>query len=154
MMAVKNTSVTRRTVRMLSATLVAARDATPPAIDILPHARPAGEPQQDTQNGGGQVTLPTPIDRPREESTMPARAIAVTPSIAPESADSLGDITVGVTFNLTDPYGMIELTTSPDLDGEALLEALDALLKHVTIYRRGYRVAMLVDRDTRNEVRR
>jgi len=85
---------------------------------------------------------------------MPALAIAAIPSIAPESADSLGDITVGVTFNPSDPYGMIELTTSPDLDGEALLEALDDLLKHVAIYRRGYRVAMLVDRDTRNEVRR
>jgi len=83
-----------------------------------------------------------------------ALAIAATPSIAPEHADTLGDITVSVTFNPTDPYGMIDLTTSLDLDGEALVEVLDDLLKHVTIYRRGYRVEMLVDRDTRNEGRR
>jgi len=83
-----------------------------------------------------------------------ALASAATPSIAPEYADTLGDITVSVTFNPTDPYGMIDLTTSLDLDGEALVEVLDDLLKHVTIYRRGYRVEMLVDRDTRNEGRR
>jgi len=82
-----------------------------------------------------------------------ALASAATPSIAPEHADTLGDITVSVTFNPTDPYGMIDLTTSLDLDGEALVEVLDDLLKHVTIYRRGYRVEMLVDRDTRNEGR-
>jgi len=85
---------------------------------------------------------------------MPALAIAATPSIAPEGADSPGDITVSVTFNPTDPYGMIELNTSLDLDEEALLDALDALLKHVIVYRGAYRIEMLADRGTRNEVRR
>jgi len=108
----------------------------------------------DRQNGGEQLTLPTPVDRPREESTMPALAIAATPSIAPEGADSPGDITVSVTFNPTDPYGMIELNTSLDLDEEALLDALDDLLKHVIVYRGAYRIEMLADRGTRNEVRR
>lgn len=85
---------------------------------------------------------------------MPALAIAATPSIAPEGADSPGDITVSVTFNPTDPYGLIELNTSLDLDEEALLDALDALLKHVIVYRGAYRIEMLADRGTRNEVRR
>jgi len=85
---------------------------------------------------------------------MPAPAIAATPSIAPEGADSLGDITVSVTFNPTDPYGMIELNTSLDLDEEALLDTLDDLLRHVIAYRGAYRIEMLADRGTRNEVRR
>ncbi len=84
---------------------------------------------------------------------MTAPTIAATPSIAPEGADSLGDITVSVIFNPTDPYGMIELTTSLDLAGEALLDALDDLLKHVIVYRGAYRIAMLADRGSRNEVR-
>jgi len=86
--------------------------------------------------------------------TARALAIAAAPSIAPQRADSLGDITVSVTFNPTDPVGMIELATSPDLVGEALLETLNALLTHVAIYRRGYRAEMLADRDTRIGVRR
>lgn len=85
---------------------------------------------------------------------MPALAIAATPSIASEGADSPGDITVSVLFNPTDPYGMIKLTTSLDLAGEALLDTLDDLLRHVIVYRGAYRIEMLADRGTRNEVRR
>jgi len=154
--AVENVPVKGRAVQMASVTLVAVRDATSIAIDILPHARPAGESEPSArigkQNGGGQSHLPTPVDRPREESTVTALTIVATPSIAPEGAGSQGDITVSVTFNPTDPYGMIELNTSLNLEGEALLDTLDDLLTHVIVYRRGYRIEMLADRDTRDEV--
>ncbi len=158
MIAVEDAPVKRRTVQTTSTTLVIVRDAIPAAIDILPLVRLDGEPASSAriegQNGGGQLTLPTPVDRPREESPMPALTIVATPSIAPEGANSQGDITVSVTFNPADSPGMIELTTSLDLAGEALLDTLDDLLTHVIVYRCGYRMEMLAECDDRDEVRR
>ena len=62
MIAVENVPVKGRAVQMASVTLVAVRDATSTAIDILPYARPAGESEPSArigrQNGVDRATCP------------------------------------------------------------------------------------------------
>lgn len=81
---------------------------------------------------------------------MSALAIAATPSIAP----AVGERTVVITFHPQDPYGLVEIETTPDLSGEALIETLEHTIRHLRIYTRGYHAEMIADRDTKNEVRR
>ncbi len=72
---------------------------------------------------------------------MSALTIAVTPSIVP----AVGERTVVITFHPQDPYGLVDIATTPDLSGEALLETLEHAIRHLRIYTRGYHAEMIAD---------
>lgn len=116
-----------------------ARNGTPPRERRPGESRPTATPER--QSGGGRLMTPTPVDTPREESTVSVRAIAAIPSIVP----AVGDRTVVITFHPLDPYGLVEVETTPDLSREALLEALEDTIRHLRIYTRGYRAEMIAD---------
>ncbi len=150
MTAVKNMAVGRRTGRrspspyLHNADILHGRRIA--HDEASPAARRAGESQPadttERQNRGGRSQPPTPIGMPREESTMSALAIAATPSIVP----TVGERTVVITFHPQDPYGLVDIETTPDLSGEALIETLEHTIRHLRIYTRGYHAEMVADR--------
>jgi len=149
MTAVKTVTAEHRTVRTSPSPILSnggvphrrhvTRDRAAPRERRASESRPTGTTER--QNKGGRSQPPTLIGMPREESTMSAPTIAVTPSIAP----AVGERTVVITFHPQDPYGLVDIETTPDLSGEALIETLEHAIRHLRIYTRGYHAEMIAD---------